>query len=60
MFGLDLLSTIDLGETLGQVSTLANPNLTALSGETATFLAGGEVPIPINNGLGATTVEYKQ
>jgi pilus assembly protein CpaC len=38
---------IDLGETIGQVTTLANPNLTALSGETATFLAGGEIPIPI-------------
>jgi pilus assembly protein CpaC len=60
LLGLDLLSTIDLGETLGQVSTLANPNLTALSGETATFLAGGEIPIPINQGLGATTVEFKQ
>ncbi len=60
LLGLDLLSAIDLGETIGQVSTLANPNLTALSGETATFLAGGEVPIPISQGLGAVSVEYKQ
>ena len=60
LLGLDLLSAIDLGETMGQVSTLANPNLTALSGETATFLAGGEVPIPIASGFGTTTVEYKQ
>lgn len=57
--GMDLLGTIELGETLGQVSTLANPNLTALSGETATFLAGGEIPIPLASGFGATTVEYK-
>lgn len=60
LFGLDLLSAIDLGETIGQVSTLANPNLTALSGETGTFLAGGEVPIPISQGLGTATVEFKQ
>jgi pilus assembly protein CpaC len=60
VFGLNLLATLDLGETLGQVSTLANPNLTALSGETASFLAGGEIPIPISQGLGAVSVEYKQ
>ncbi|HVF94812.1 MAG TPA: type II and III secretion system protein family protein [Sphingomonas sp.] len=60
LLGLDLLSAIDLGETIGQVSTLANPNLTALSGETATFLAGGEIPIPLSTGLGGVSVEYKQ
>ena len=60
LLGLDLLAAIDLGETTGQVTTLANPNLTALSGETATFLAGGEVPIPVSQGLGAVSVEYKQ
>ena len=42
------------------MSTLANPNLTAMSGETATFLVGGEIPIPISQGLGAVSVEYKQ
>ncbi len=60
LFGLDLLSSLDLGERKGLVSTLANPNLTALSGETSTFLAGGEIPIPISQGLGAVSVEYKQ
>jgi pilus assembly protein CpaC len=60
LLGLDILSAIDLGETNGQVTTLANPNLTALSGETGTFLAGGEIPIPISQGLGAVSVEYKQ
>lgn len=59
VLGMDLLSAIDLGETLGQVSTLANPNLTALSGETATFLAGGEIPIPLSGGFGQVSVEYK-
>ncbi|UUL81395.1 type II and III secretion system protein family protein [Sphingomonas qomolangmaensis] len=58
--GTDLLASLDLGETIGQVTTLANPNLTALSGETATFLAGGEIPIPISQGLGAVSVQYKQ
>ncbi|MDF7775032.1 type II and III secretion system protein family protein [Sphingomonas sp. AOB5] len=60
LLGLDVLSAIDLGERIGQVTTLATPNLTALSGETATFLAGGEIPIPISQGLGAVSVEYKQ
>ena len=35
--------------------TLAEPNLTALSGETASFLAGGEFPIPISSGISGTT-----
>lgn len=60
LFGLNLLSALDLGEQNGQVTSLANPNLTALSGETGTFLAGGEIPIPISQGLGAVTIEYKQ
>ncbi|MEG3165907.1 type II and III secretion system protein family protein [Sphingomonas sp. PB2P19] len=60
LLGLDLLGAIDLGEQTGQVTTLANPNLTALSGETATFLAGGEIPIPLAQGLGSISVDYKQ
>ena len=59
LLGTNLLGALDIGETIGQVTTLANPNLTALSGETGTFLAGGEFPIPINQGLGAVSVEYK-
>jgi pilus assembly protein CpaC len=60
LFGLDILGALDLGESDGQVTTLANPNLTALSGETGSFLAGGEIPIPVSQGLGAVSVEYKQ
>jgi pilus assembly protein CpaC len=60
LFGLDLLGALDLGETIGLVATLSEPNLTALSGETADFLAGGEYPIPISQGLGTTSVEYKK
>jgi pilus assembly protein CpaC len=58
--GLDLLGALDLGETVGLVTTLSEPNLTALSGETADFLAGGEYPIPISQGLGTTSIEYKR
>jgi pilus assembly protein CpaC len=45
-------------ENKGMVRTLAEPNLTALSGQEAKFLAGGEYPIPIpdNDGIG---IEYK-
>jgi len=60
LFGLNLLGALDAGETVGLVTTLAQPNLTALSGETAEFLAGGEYPIPISQGLGSTSVEYKK
>ena len=60
LFGLDLLGTLDLAENDGLVTTLAEPNLTALSGETASFLAGGEFPIPVSQSLGSVTIEYKQ
>ncbi|WP_159864711.1 type II and III secretion system protein family protein [Novosphingobium sp. 9U] len=60
LFGLNILGALDAGENIGLVTTLAQPNLTALSGETADFLAGGEYPIPISQGLGATSVEFKK
>lgn len=60
LLGLDLLGALDAGETLGLVTTLSEPNLTALSGETADFLAGGEYPIPVSQGLGTTSIEYKR
>jgi len=59
LFGVDVASAFDLAETIGLVTTLSQPNLTALSGETAEFLAGGEFPIPISQGLGTTTVEFR-
>ena len=46
-------------ETKNMVRTLAEPNLTALSGQEASFLAGGEYPIPVTDGDGAVTIEYK-
>ena len=57
--GLDIGAALDLAETDGLVTVLSQPNLTALSGETAEFLAGGEFPIPLSQGLGTTTIEYK-
>jgi pilus assembly protein CpaC len=61
LFGLNLAGALDLAETDGLVTTLAEPNLTALSGETASFLAGGEFPIPVSQGNGgAVTIEFKQ
>ena len=46
-------------ENKGVVRTLAEPNLTALSGQEAKFLAGGEYPIPVASGDDAITIEYK-
>ena len=45
-------------ESKGMVRTLAEPNLTALSGQEAKFLAGGEYPIPVSDD-GDLTIEYK-
>ncbi|MEL6233217.1 MAG: type II and III secretion system protein family protein [Pseudomonadota bacterium] len=49
---------IDALESNGLVRTLAEPNLVALSGDEATFLAGGEVPIPVTSDDGIT-IEYR-
>ncbi len=59
LFGLDIATAFDVSERVGLVSTLASPNLTTISGETATFLAGGEFPIPMSTGLGEVSVQYK-
>jgi pilus assembly protein CpaC len=47
-------------EERGIVRRLAEPNLIALSGDTASFLAGGEFPIPVASNLGVVTVEFKK
>ncbi|RMH41505.1 MAG: type II and III secretion system protein family protein [Alphaproteobacteria bacterium] len=56
-FELSLL--LEALESKGMVRTLAEPNLSALSGQLATFLAGGEYPIPVLGDNGAVTIEYK-
>ena len=47
-------------EQKGVARSLAEPNLVALSGDTASFLAGGEYPIPVAGPLGQITVDYKK
>ena len=62
LLGLNILSQLDVGETEGFVTTLASPNLTALSGQKATFLAGGEIPLVYtvtSNGANTETIVFK-
>ncbi len=59
--GTSVNTVIDALEQNGLVNILAEPNLTAMTGETASFLAGGEFPILIPGGsLGQTTIQFKQ
>jgi pilus assembly protein CpaC len=53
-------SSINLLKGDGMARVLAEPTLVALSGQSASFLAGGELPIPEPQGLGTTTIAYKQ
>lgn len=46
-------------EGSGMARVLAEPSLLAISGQSANFLAGGEVPIPVAQGNGAINIEYK-
>jgi pilus assembly protein CpaC len=57
--GLDINWAIDAMDREGFLRVLAEPNLTALTGQTANFLAGGEFPIPVpsRDGLG---IEYRE
>ena len=56
----NLQGTIQALERVGLVHTLAEPNLTAVSGEAAKFLAGGEFPVPTGrDNQGNVTIEYK-
>lgn len=47
-------------EEKGVIRTLAEPNLVALSGDTASFLAGGEFPIPVARQNNEITIEFKK
>jgi pilus assembly protein CpaC len=72
-FGVGLANLVNKGQTVdvlisaletqGLIRRLAEPNLMALSGDTARFLAGGEFPVPIaatgTNGFVTPTIEYK-
>jgi len=60
VLGLDIGAVLDLAESSGLATTLAQPNLTSLSGETASFLAGGEYPYTVSNGTQGNSIEFKQ
>lgn len=51
---------IDALEADGLISVLAEPNLTTRSGQQASFLAGGEIPIPVQGQNNTVTIEYRQ
>lgn len=53
-------TVLDAMATEQLVTMLAEPNLTAISGSSATFLAGGEFPIPVPQALGVTSIQYVQ
>jgi len=62
----DISIVLEALEDRGLVKTLAEPNLTTMSGETANFLAGGEFPVPVAESSGVAggpptiTIEFKQ
>jgi pilus assembly protein CpaC len=60
-FGIttSFLSALNLAQSNGDATILAEPKLTSKSGGSAKFLAGGEVPIPIANALGQSTISFK-
>ena len=58
--GFDLNVVVDALENEGLLAILAEPNLTAMSGERASFLAGGEFPIPVPQDGDTVTITYKK
>ncbi len=52
-------TALTLLQSNGMARILAEPTLVAQSGHSASFLAGGEIPIPVGQGLGSITVEFK-
>jgi pilus assembly protein CpaC len=57
--GINLDLTINAMETKGLVRTLADPNLTTLSGQPASFLAGGQIPVRVPDQNGNVSLTYK-
>jgi pilus assembly protein CpaC len=55
-----ITSQINLLRTQGDAYIVAEPHLTARCGGKADFTSGGEMPIPLQNGLGSTSVEFKK
>jgi Flp pilus assembly secretin CpaC len=60
-FRISLLApTLDLMLSEGHAKILSSPDVLTLPGEEADFLVGGEIPIPLSNGLGTVSVSYKE
>jgi pilus assembly protein CpaC len=55
-----MTAVIDMLKQNGLVKILAEPNLVCLNGQSAKFLAGGEIPVPVPSGLGTTSIEWKE
>ena len=55
-----MTAVLDLLKENGLVKILAEPNLVCLNGQSADFLAGGEIPVPVSAGLGTTSIEWKK
>ncbi len=54
-----LFANLSLMESNNLARVLAEPTLVALSGQSASFLAGGEIPVPVPQALGTSSIEYK-
>ena len=57
---VNISALLDALQGEGLVSILAEPNLTTVSGEPASFLAGGEFPVPVSQSLQQITIEWKR
>lgn len=55
-----ILGVLSMLSRKGMARVLAEPSLVATSGQTASYLAGGEFPVPVTQGTGGITIEYKQ
>jgi pilus assembly protein CpaC len=52
--------TLNLLLAQGHAHLLSSPNLVTVPGQEATFLVGGQIPIPVSNGLGSVSISYKE
>ena len=57
---VDVAGLVDALQAEGLITVLAEPTLTAVSGESASFLSGGEFPVPVSQGLQQITIEWKR
>ncbi|CAB3700977.1 Type 3 secretion system secretin [Trinickia soli] len=57
--GRGIFADLSLMESNNLARVLAEPTLLALSGQSASFLAGGEIPVPVPEALGTTSIQYK-